>query len=106
MKKIKKMRIIQISGIRGILLAVFVGICLVAGFVGFPGYVAMHLWNRFELLPAINLYQGMLLWAIAAILIYIANDRKKFLVTTKHSSRMTEEELQKILDKIQNDSAS
>ena len=36
------MRIIQISGLRGILMVAFIATCLIAGFVAFPAIVAMH----------------------------------------------------------------
>ena len=65
----KNAKIIQISGFRGLLLAVFIVTCLIAGFVVFPGLGAMYLWNitmasSFSL-PAINIFQGILLWLIA-----------------------------------------
>ena len=43
----KSPKIIKINGFRGIILAVFVCTCLFAGFVVFPGYVAMNIWNHF-----------------------------------------------------------
>ena len=66
----KRARVIQISGLRGILMAIFIGGCLIAGFVGFPAICAMKLWNytaNFAPLPLINIYQGLMLWAIVAI---------------------------------------
>ena len=63
MKK-RNAKVIQIAGIRGLLLVGFVAVCLVAGFVVFPGLVAMHLWNYAVsftyFIPAINIYQGIL----------------------------------------------
>lgn len=35
------MKVIQINGIKGLITAVFIGVCLFAGFVLFPGYTAM-----------------------------------------------------------------
>ena len=35
-------RIIQISGIRGLLMVIFAVTCLAAGFIGFPAIVAMY----------------------------------------------------------------
>jgi len=97
----KNTRVIQITGFRGLLLIIFIGVCLTAGFVAFPGYAAMKLWNRFDdWIPAINLIQGTLLWAIIAIIIYMANRKNKYLVTMRHSTELTEEELQKVMDKI------
>lgn len=65
------MKVIQINGIRGILTALFIGACLFAGFVIFPGYVAMSLWNKYLTVlagyPVLNLFQGVLLWAMVFI---------------------------------------
>ena len=74
----KRARVIQISGLRGILMMAFIGVCLVAGFVGFPAICAMKLWNyasNFAPLPLINFYQGLMLWAIVAISGFIINDK-------------------------------
>ena len=71
-------KIIQICGIKGILTALFIVTCLAAGFIAFPGYVAMTIWNHFTtgITPAINLYQGILLWAIVAIIYFIATKQR------------------------------
>ena len=65
------MKVVQINGIKGLITALFIGVCLFAGFVIFPGYVAMTLWNKYLvanlMFPALNLIQGVLLWGIAAI---------------------------------------
>ena len=61
----RKTRIIQISGIRGILTVIFVVTCLAAGFIAFPAIVAMRVWNFFAelaVIPSINVWQGLLLW--------------------------------------------
>ena len=41
------MKVVKIDGFKGIFAAVFIGVCLFAGFVIFPGMVAMHLWNKY-----------------------------------------------------------
>ena len=38
-------KIIQIAGFRGLFMALFIGICLAAGFVVFPAKVAVYAWN-------------------------------------------------------------
>ncbi len=69
------MKIIQINGFRGLLLVAFIGICLFAGFVVFPGLVSMYLWNRYLVnlasFPSITLVQGTLLWGIIAVSYFI-----------------------------------
>ncbi len=99
----RKTRIIQISGLRGLFLAVFIVACLGAGFIVFPGIVAMKAWNlaaSYISLPLINLYQGLLLWAIVAISIFIINDRKKFLVALKSPDRLSESEVKSLLERM------
>ena len=95
--------IIQITGFRGILMAVFVVSCLAAGFIGFPALVAMHLWNyatNFVAIPAISFVQGLMLWSIVAIIGYIINDRKKYLVALNPKSQLSEEEINKIMERV------
>lgn len=100
----QKARIIQISGLRGMVLTVFIVSCLVAGFVGFPSLVMMYGWNFlgsiFDI-PQINVYQGFLLWVLAAGTIYILNDKNKYLSTMqiKAPRALTEEEFKKVIEK-------
>ncbi len=69
------MKVIKINGFRGLLTALFIGICMFAGFVLFPAKVAMHLWNLYLVtlynFPTIDMFQGILLWGIIAISYYI-----------------------------------
>ena len=94
-------KIIQISGIRGIIMAIFIVICLAAGFVAFPGLVAMNIWNHFagEFLPEINLYQGVLLWVIVALTCFIAN-KQRFSVSFETPRELNEEEMNILLERI------
>ena len=39
----KNMNVIQIKGVKGIIMAAFIVICLAAGFIAFPGMVAIVL---------------------------------------------------------------
>lgn len=99
----KNMRVIQISGFRGILMVVFIATCLAAGFIAFPAIVAMNLWNyaaSYIAIPLINVWQGLMLWAIVAISVFIINDRKKYLIAFSPKSKLSDEEIKKILDKV------
>lgn len=100
----KKARVIQISGLRGILLVVFIGTCLCAGFVAFPSICAMHIWNyvaNFVSIPLINIYQGAMLWAIIAITGFIINDREKFLVEFSASEdELNDKDMQKLMERV------
>lgn len=102
MKK-NKMRIIQISGLRGILAVVFIATCLAAGFIAFPAIVAMNAWNwvaKFIAIPAINIVQGLMLWAIIAISGFIINDRKKYLFSYCPKNKLSDAEVQRILENV------
>ena len=63
----KNLNIIQIRGFRGIIVALFVVSCLIAGFGYFPGWVCMKAWNfissYIQNAPVINIFQGIILWA-------------------------------------------
>ena len=64
----KKLNVIQIKGIKGLLLLGMALCCLCVGFIVFPGWIAMHIWNCVTsysaVLPSIGIFQGVLLWAI------------------------------------------
>ena len=64
----KNLNVIQIKGVKGLIMLVMVGCCLVAGFIVFPGWVAMNIWNVLASLvnnaPSIGIIQGVLLWGI------------------------------------------
>ena len=99
----KRARVIQISGLRGILMMAFIGVCLVAGFVAFPAICAMKLWNyasNFAPLPLINFYQGLMLWAITAIAGFLINDKKKFVVELKAPQQLSEKDMQKLMERV------
>ena len=69
--------IIKISGFKGILFAVFVVGCLIAGFLTFPSWVCMHIWNYISGfisgMPQMTLLHGAILWCIIALSIYALN---------------------------------
>ncbi len=79
----KHFRIIDVNGFRGLVLFLFIVGCLACGFIAFPGYLAMLLWNTAApsiALPEINLLQGILLWAIVAFSIYMFSNHKVVIV--------------------------
>jgi hypothetical protein len=94
------MKIIQIDGIRGLITAAFVGVCLFAGFVMFPGLVAMSLWNKYlvnlYMFPVINIFQGVLLWGMCAIS-YSIITKNKFALSFRNTPELSEEELNSII---------
>ena len=87
-------KIIQISGLRGLIFAGFIVTCLAAGFILFPAKVAMYLWNymasTYFAVPEISLWQGVLLWAIIALSIYTFNNNLRHISSAPHSASKSE----------------
>ena len=96
-------KIIQISGLRGLIFAAFIVTCLAAGFIMFPAKIAMYLWNYMALnyiaVPTISLWQGVLLWAIVAISVYTFNNNK-LAISFKQPMELNEEEMRILMDRI------
>lgn len=94
------MKIIQIDGIKGLITAAFMGVCLFAGFVLFPGQVAMTLWNKYLvssfMFPTLDLLQGVLLWGIVAIS-YCIVSKKGLAVSFKNTPEISDDELDAII---------
>lgn len=94
------MKIVQIDGIRGLITAVFIGVCLFAGFVVFPGMVAMHLWNKYlvnlYMFPVLNILQGVLLWGIVAIT-YLILTKNEMPISFKETKGLSDSELDMII---------
>ena len=100
----KNTKIIQINGLRGIVMAMFIITCLIAGFVIFPGFVAMHTWNLFAtFIPKLNIYQGVLLWAIIAFILFVIN-KQTFSVSFASPKELNDEEMNILMERIKMDS--
>lgn len=99
----RNIKVVQINGFRGLLLAIFIVSCLIAGFVAFPALLTMHSWNylsvRTASFPPINMIEGLLLWGIIALTSIIINKRK-FIVSFNSQQELSEEELKKVVNKI------
>jgi len=96
-------KIIQITGFRGLMIVAFVVTCLCAGFIVFPAIVAMHTWNYissyFYNLPKINIWQGILLWAMIALSIYTINKNKKT-ISFVQPTELSDEEMNYLMKRI------
>ncbi len=94
------MRIIQINGFRGLITALFIGLCLFAGFVVFPGACVMYGWNKYLTtlagFPILQLYQGVLLWGIAVVAYFILN-KKGLAVSFKEAPELSDSEMNMIM---------
>lgn len=101
------LNVIQIRGIRGLIIAGLVVCCLAAGFIVFPGWVGMHLWNiaasYIENLPAIGLIQGVLLWGII-IASYFTFKKDKVVICFKSPKGLNEDELKAVFADIKKQS--
>lgn len=99
----RNMRVIQINGFRGLVVAFFVISCLIAGFVAFPAFLAMHTWNYVAIktgsFPALSFVGGTLLWAIVALSIYLFSKRK-FIVSFNSHQELSEDEIKDVISKI------
>lgn len=103
-KKMKKnLRVIQINGFRGLFIVLFALSCLIAGFIAFPSFLAMHTWNYLSdatgSFPEINFIEGMLLWGIIIVSAFIFN-KKKFVVSFNTQQELSDEEVKEVITKI------
>ena len=98
------LNVIQIRGLRGLIFAVMIGCFLVAGFVVFPGWLCMQIWNALEksfapMVPMIGIYQGIVLWAIIAIS-YMLFRKNKVVICFKSPEGLSEDELKSIFNDV------
>ncbi len=102
LKPDKKVKMIEIRGISGLLKLGFIGVCLVAGFGVFPGFALMLLWNSFIAantpIPSIGILQGLLLYGISVV-IYLLHNRPKFSISCGAFKDLSDEELDRIITK-------
>lgn len=95
----KNLNVIQIRGIKGLFVAGMVVICLTAGFIVFPGWVWMNLWNfavsYISDLPSIGLVQGVLLWGII-LAAYFTFRKEKVVVCLRSPKGLSEDELKTV----------
>lgn len=95
----KNLNVIQIKGFRGLIIVALIGCCLAAGFIAFPGIVAMYIWNfiaQFSTnIPNIGIIQGVLLWGIL-VASYFTFRKEKIIVCMKTPQGLNEEELKAV----------
>ena len=105
----KKLRVIQIHGVRGICMALGIVSCLIAGFVVFPGMVAMNIWNfisvKTALIPSLGLIQGILLWGITVVT-YMITKKNNLIVSFKAPTELTEEEIDEVMKRVNFEAAT
>ena len=93
------MNVIEIRGIRGLILTGCAICCLAVGFIGFPGWIFMHIWNfcaSYSLaVPSIGIIQGILLWGII-VAAYFTFRKNKMVVCIKSPKGLSEDELKAV----------
>lgn len=98
----KNFKVITINGIRGMVAAVFIVCGLIAGFIISPGWLCMKIWNAaFEnasYSTVLNLYQGIMLWAIIALSLYALNNRRALIGFGSYSG-MNPEQIREIMER-------
>lgn len=99
----KNLRVVQINGFRGLLFAFFIISCLIAGFVAFPAFLSMNIWNYLAAktgsFPIISFGEGVMLWAIIAFSVFIFN-KKKFIVSFKAKQELSDDEVNEVITRI------
>lgn len=96
----RRFNVIQLSGLKGIFFILFLIGCAAAGFLIFPGWVCMHIWNYamsfFVDMPAMTMLHGIILWCIIALITFQLN-KKDFGISFK-KVETPEERLRKIIE--------
>lgn len=99
----KNFNVIQINGIKGLIMAGGIVACLFAGFVMFPGMVMKTVWNfissNIGVIPQIATLQGVLLWGIVVVS-YFAFRRKGFMVEFKSADDLSRDEMDEVMQRI------
>lgn len=99
----RNFNVIQINGIRGLIMAGGIVACLFAGFVMFPGIVMKTAWNfissNIGIIPQIATLQGVLLWGIVVVS-YFAFRKKGFMVEFKSADDLSRDEMDEVMQRI------
>lgn len=102
----RNFKVITINGFRGMAVAVFVVLGLIAGFIISPGWVCMTAWNYFladtNIFVQMNLLHGIMLWAIIALVLYAING-KRTLIGFGAYPRLSPDQLKDIMEKAKSD---
>ena len=101
------MNVIEIRGIRGMILTGCAICCLAVGFIGFPGWILMQIWNYFASfsvnIPSIGIIQGVLLWGIL-IASYFTFRKNPLIVCVRTPKGLSEDELKSVFDDLKESS--
>ena len=97
---IKDKDMIKQHGLHWAWYGLFMIVCFVAGFIVFPAIVLTKTWNYIVIatktLPTINIFVGVLLWIVIAIILYVTTN-KKFRRSYEEGKKKSRNELKKIV---------
>ena len=98
----RNFKVITVNGFRGVLAAIFVVCGLIAGFVVSPGWLCMRVWNHVfqysSFVSAMNIWQGIMLWAVIALTLYALNNRHALIGFGSYPG-LTPEEIKEVMKK-------
>ena len=98
----RNFKVITINGIRGMITLVFIVLGLIAGFIISPGWACMQIWNHiFEnsnTIAIINLFEGIMLWTIIALVLYALNNRKPLIGFGSYQG-LSPDQIKEIMDR-------
>jgi len=99
-----RLNIIQINGLKGLLFLAGAIVCLIAGFIVFPGIVMKSGWNLLSSLsgavPSIGMIQGILLWGIIVVGFYALGGKKSLFFEFKTADDLSKSELDEVMSRI------
>ena len=101
----RKFSVIQINGLTGLLLIVFIICCVVAGFILFPSWCCMRAWNfiaSYINMPIMQLYHGAMLWAIICLMFFALHKHTNF-IRFGSAMPINDEEVKNVLKSIHED---
>jgi len=99
----KHFKVIQLNGLSGLFLLIFVFVGIFCGFALFPIWVIMTVWNSCieEMFkgPSINYLQSGLLWGFLVLSFYMAF-KNRVLIKLQHGEELTDIEIKKIVTNV------
>ena len=105
----RKTKILKVKGFRGLFVTMFAISCLIAGFIAFPGFLIMNIWNYFSSktisFPSITFYGGVLLWGIIVLSIFITK-KKNFSFFIGAPQELTETEVKEVISRLKSQNNS
>ena len=101
----KRIKVIEIRGFRGALTVAYMVFCLAGGFLFFPAWVIMSLWNLFSTyvysLPHMSLIHGFMMYVLFVLLYFATNSDKAAIGIS--SAKMSKSHIAALLNDVEED---